>query len=79
MLLAKKISNLMHCFKSHGCHLGNFSMAISILLNHWENANEKKFPYRVPGSAQSKIYAGKSTKGGLSKKALTGSEKSVLF
>jgi hypothetical protein len=39
----------------------------------------KKFPYRVPGSAQSKIYAGKSTKGGLSKKALTGSEKSVLF
>ena len=34
---------------------------------HCENGNKKKY---VPGSAKSRIYAEKSTKGGFSKKAV---------
>ena len=48
-----------------------FFLAKSILLKHNENGNKKKFSYHDPGSTKSKIYAGKSTKRGFSKKALT--------
>jgi hypothetical protein len=37
------------------------------------------FSYHDPGSAKSRIYAGKSTKRGFSKKALTEIEKYFLF
>ena len=37
------------------------------------------FSYHNPGSAKSRIYAGKSTKRGFSKKALTKIEKLFLF
>ena len=52
----------------------NFFLAKSILLQHYESGNKKFFSYHVPGSAKSRIYAGKSTKRGFSKKALTGIE-----
>ena len=44
--------------------------AKSILLKHNENGNKKIFSYHDPGSAKSRIYAGKSTKRGISKKGL---------
>ena len=37
-------------------------LAKSILLKHYENGNKKIFSYHAPGSAKSRIYAGKSTK-----------------
>jgi hypothetical protein len=52
-----------------------FFWAKSFLLKHYENGN-KNF---VPGSAKSRIYAGKSTKRGFSKKALARIEKLFLF
>ena len=48
-----------------------FLEAKSIFLKHYENGNKILFSYHVPGSAKSRIYAGKSTKRGFSKKALT--------
>ena len=42
-------------------------LAKSILLKHYENGNKKKYSQLVPGSAKSRIYAGKSTKRGFSK------------
>jgi len=48
-------------------------------LKHYENGNKKIFSQLVPGSAKSRIYAGKSTKRGFSKKALTEIEKYFLF
>ena len=45
-------------------------LAKSILLKHYENGNKKKYSQLVPGSAKSRIYAGKSTKKGFSKKGL---------
>ena len=39
-----------------------------ILLKHHENGNKKKYSQLVPGSGKSRIYAGKSTKRGFSKK-----------
>ena len=45
-------------------------LAKSILLKHYENGNEKKYPYYDPRSAKSRTYAGKSTKRGFSKEAL---------
>ena len=44
--------------------------AKSILLKHYENGNKKKISQLVPGSAKSRIYAGKSTKREFSKKAI---------
>ena len=46
-------------------------LAKSILLKHYENGNKKKYSQLVPGSAKSRIYSGKSTKRGFSKKGLT--------
>ena len=45
-------------------------LAKSILLKHYENGNKKKYSQLVPGSAKSRIYSGKSTKRGFSKKGL---------
>ena len=57
MLLAKKF------FEFHAqvqkCHFGKI-----------ENGNKKKYSQLVPGSAKSRIYSGKSTKRGFSKKGL---------
>jgi hypothetical protein len=39
----------------------------------------KKYPKHVPGSAKSRIYAGKSIKRGFSKKALARMENIFLF
>ena len=50
-------------------------LAENILLKHYENGNRKFVSYHDPGSTKSKIYAGKSTKRGFSKKALTEIEK----
>ena len=36
----------------------------------YENANKKEYSLHAPGSAKSRIYAGKSTKRGFSKKAI---------
>ena len=47
-----------------------FFLAKSILLKHYENGNKKKNSQLVPGSAKSRIYSGKSTKRGFSKKGL---------
>ena len=84
----------MHGFKSailaifHFCQNGTFEpvheiqkffLAKSILLKHYENGNKKIFSYHDPGSAKSRIYAGKSTKRGFSKKALTELEFLFLF
>ena len=41
-------------------------LAKSILLKYNENGNKKKYLQFVPGSAKSRIYAGKSTKRGFS-------------
>ena len=41
-------------------------LAKSILLKHYENGDKKIFSLHVPGSAKSRIYAGKSTKRGFS-------------
>ena len=54
-------------------------LAKSILLKHYENGNKKNFPLHVPGFAKSRIYAGKSTKRGFSKKGLARIEKLFLF
>ena len=43
-------------------------LAKSILLKHYENGNKKKYSQLVQGSAKSRIYAGKSTKGDFLKK-----------
>jgi hypothetical protein len=61
------------------CMKLEFCLAKSILLKQYENDNKKKFPIHVPGSAKSRIYAGKRTKRGFSKTALTGIEKLFLF
>ena len=53
--------------------------AKSILLKHCENGNNFFFLQLVPGSAKSRIYAGKSTKRGFSKKGLTRIEIFFLF
>ena len=45
-------------------------LAKSILLKHYENGNKKKYSQLVQRSAKSRIYAGKSTKRGFSKKGL---------
>ena len=42
-------------------------------------AVRKKYPQHAPGSAKSRIYAGKSTKRGFSKKALARIEIFLLF
>jgi hypothetical protein len=52
------------------CMKFEFFLAKSILLKHYENGKKKKYPKHVPGSAKSRIYAGKSTKRRFSKKAL---------
>ena len=82
MLLAKKI------FEFHArvqkCHFGNFSCAWNskifwakrILLKHYENGNKKFFSSHVPGTAKSRIYAGKSTKRGFS--LMSNDEKNFL-
>ena len=57
----------------------NFFLAKIILLKHYENGNKNFFSYHDPGSSKSRIYAGKSTKRGFSKKALTEIEKYFLF
>ena len=56
-----------------------FFLAKSILLKHYENGNKKKYSQLVPGSAKSRIYAGKSTKRGFSKKGLARIEIFLLF
>ena len=48
-----------------------FFLAKIIILKHYENGNKKKYSQLVKGSAKSRIYAGKSTKRGFSKKGLT--------
>ena len=53
--------------------------ASAILLKHYENGNNFFFSYHDPRSAKSRIYAGKSTKRGFSKKALTEIEIFFLF
>ena len=81
----KKISNLIHRFKSailaifQFCQNGTFEpvheirffLAKSILLKHYENGKKKKYLKHIPESAKSRIYSGKSTKRGFSKKALS--------
>ena len=57
----------------------NFFLAKIIVLKYYENGNKNFFSYHNPGSAKSRIYAGKSTKRGFSKKALTEIEKYFLF
>ena len=57
----------------------NFFLAKSILLKHYENGNKKKYSQLVPGSAKSRIYSGKSTKRGFSKKGLVRIEIFFLF
>jgi hypothetical protein len=54
-------------------------LAKSILLKHYENGKKKKYPKLVPGSPKSRIYAGKSTKRGFTKKAITRIEFFCLF
>ena len=61
------------------CMKFEFFSAKSILLKHYENGNKKTYSQLVPGSAKSRIYAGKSTKRGFSKKALARIEKLFLF
>ena len=71
MLLAKNF------FEFHAqvqkCHFGkiekNFWLK-AFILKHYENGNKKKYSQLVPGSAKSRIYSGKSTKRGFSKKGL---------
>ena len=75
----------MHGFKSailakiKNCQNGTFEpvheiqfffLAKNILLKHYENGDKKKYSQLVPGSTKSRIYAGKSTKRGFSKKGL---------
>ena len=51
---------------------------VSVLMNiYW--FQRKTLGIAVPGSAKSRIYAGKITKSGFSKKVLTGTEKLFLF
>ena len=52
------------------CMKFKFFLAKNILSKHYENGNEKKYSQLVQGSAKSRIYAGKSTKRGFSKKGL---------
>ena len=54
-------------------------LAKIVLLKHYENVNKKKYSQLVPGSAKSRIYAGKSTKRGFSKKGLARIEFFFLF
>ena len=54
-------------------------LAKSILLKYYENGNKKKYSQHVPGSTKSRIYAGKSTKMGFSKKAIARIEFFLLF
>jgi hypothetical protein len=54
-------------------------LAKIILLKDYENGSNKKYPYHAQGSAKSRIYAGKSTKRGFSKKGLARIEFFVLF
>ena len=51
----------MHGFKS---------AILAILILSKMNGNWKKYPQHVTGSAKSRIYAGKGTKRGFSKKGL---------
>ena len=48
-----------------------FKSAILAKMKNSQNGNKKFFSYHDPGSAKSRIYAGKSTLRGFSKKALT--------
>ena len=48
------------------CMIFKIFFAKNILLKHYENGNKKIFSQLVPGSAKSRIYAGKSTKRGFS-------------
>ena len=43
----------------------------NILLKHYEYAVKKKYSQHAPGPAKPRIYTGKSTKRGFSKKAIT--------
>ena len=52
--------------------------AKSILLKHYEESNKKKYPQHIPGSTKFMLYAGKSTKRELSKKALAEIEKKKI-
>ena len=52
-------------------------LAKSILLKHYENGNKNFFSYHDPGSAKSRIYAGKSTKRGFFQKGLTRFQKFI--
>ena len=52
--------------------------AKSILCKHYENGNLKKYSWYVLGSTKLRIYAGKSTKRGFSKKAPHGKWK-IIF
>ena len=61
------------------CMKFEFFLAKNILLKHYENGNKKIFSQLVPGSAKSRIYAGKSAKRGFSKKGLTRIEIFFLF
>jgi hypothetical protein len=94
MLLDKKNSNFMHGFKSailaifqffpngtfeHVYEILIFFLSKSILLKYYENGNEENFSIHVPGSTKSRIYAGKSTKRGFSKKALMRIEKKIVL
>ena len=54
-------------------------LAKSILFNHYEHGNKKKYSRLVQGSAKSRIYAGKSKKRGFSNKGLTRTEIFFLF
>jgi hypothetical protein len=60
-------------------HKFKFVLAKSILLKHYENGKKKKYPKHVPGSLKFRIYAGKSTKRGFTKKALARIKKTKLF
>ena len=54
-------------------------MLQKMLLKPFENGNKNKYSKNVPGSAKSRIYVGKSTKRGFSKKGLTRTQKFLLF
>ena len=59
------------------CMKFEFFLSKSIHLKYYQNRNQKNFTYHVPVSTKSRIYAGKSTKWGLSKKAFTRIEKVI--
>ena len=61
------------------CMKFKFFLADIILLKHYENGNKKKYSQLVQGSAKSRIYAGKSTKRGFSKKVLTENKNFLLL